>query len=447
MRVCRDFQNQFKRLPLGLLVILASGVGHAKALDIQFDFSRDTTRFFAEGTEGRRILESAAAYYESALLDQLGALIPAGVNTFTVDFLDPPTQALVEIARPPIPANTVVVYVGASNIAGTFIGSGWHGGIYPSGTNAWLDYVDTRGQAGIVYGAGANEVAPWGGSITVDTLDETGAPRQWDYSLGVRPADSGLHLYSLLIHELAHVLGFGICDSWKRRVDANSRFTGAKAVAANGGAIQLDSGRTHWNLGTTSLIYGTAVQQKTAMDPILIAELPSYPTALDMAGLADIGWNVAPALPAPLTPVITTTLNPGSTSMTVGWQGSSLFQYTLLTTTDLTSWRATGPTLAGSTGSMQMVLPIDGLAKGYRLLVENRAPSATGMALGRSVIPAAANEGDGEVLKARAHPGNGAMQGEAGRSSIKAESPWCGGCSRATASMNAGSLRGRVARR
>jgi hypothetical protein len=380
---------------------------HAEALDIQFDYSRDTTGFFAPGTEGRRILESAAAYYEILIEDTLGELRPIPPNRITVDYIDPVTQAIVEFVPPPIPANTVLIYVGATNLSGSFIGSAWHGGIYPYGTNSWLDYVDTRGQTGIVYGAGANEVAPWGGSITVDTLDETGAARRWDYTLGVKPASTGLHLYSLLIHELTHLLGFGTCDAWRGRVDGSGRFVGSHVVTANGGPVSLDSGQTHWLQGTLSTIFGSSETQETAMDPLLIEDSVSYATTLDMAALSDIGWQIGAAQSVPEIPVLATAIQPVDHSVVLSWEGAPQRRYTVLTTSDYLKWKAHGSPLNGVSGLMQTAVPIDGASIAFRLLVERWPAETVAMANARATSPQDVEEGK---LSARSRAGSGAMQ-------------------------------------
>ena len=118
------------------------------------------------------------------------------------------------------------------------------------------------------------------------------AGKEWTVRLaGAAPGQN--NMYKAALHELGHVLGFGTAESWFTRVSGSS-FNGPASAQRYGGPVPLDaagSSAGHWRQGTLD---GGA---PTIMDPFVSG---STFTALDFAGLADVGWELAPA-PAPAT--------------------------------------------------------------------------------------------------------------------------------------------------
>ncbi len=104
-------------------------------------------------------------------------------------------------------------------------------------------------------------------------------------------------LYSVLLHEIGHVLGIGTADSWNNLV-SGGLFTGAASVASYGGSVPLNPTGDHWAEGTKSTVYGTATSQEAAMDPTLTVGTRKLFTNLDVAGLQDVGWQIV-AVPEP----------------------------------------------------------------------------------------------------------------------------------------------------
>jgi hypothetical protein len=102
---------------------------------------------------------------------------------------------------------------------------------------------------------------------------------------------TGYDLYSVAVHELAHVLGFGTAKSFTNLV-ANNVFTGSAVHDLLGYDPTVTSG--HWVEG---LKYGGV---ETAMDPTIAPGQRKYFTELDYAAMKDMGWQVSP-IPEPAT--------------------------------------------------------------------------------------------------------------------------------------------------
>ncbi len=269
------------------------------AFTIQFDYSYDTGSFFGVGSAERDRLEEAAAFFEGIISDDLGEISPAGGEFWGTTFKDPSagTPVTLSVFDPPtftpppvIPADTLIVYVGARSL-GTPLGEGAPGGVtfVNPGGGAWETTVTTRGESGI----GDSDFAPWGGSLSINSATT------WDLTAaGDGLANNNYHLYSVLLHELSHVLGVGEAASWNTQVSAG-QFTGTNAVTANGGNVTLDPVNGHWVDGTTSTIFGTGTSQETALDPTLAVDTVKLMTDLDIAALQDIGWDIVTPVPEP----------------------------------------------------------------------------------------------------------------------------------------------------
>lgn len=244
------------------------------AVFIQIDYSRDSG-FFSNNADARAALERAAADLGSTLSANLAALIPSGTNTFTATFFDPTTGAQAVVPAMSVGANTVRVYVGARPMPGVEAGFGGPGGYSASGSTAWLNLLSNRGHTGY---------APWGGSVSFDSSE------RWHFGTTTAGLDSyELDFYSVAIHELGHILGFGTAPQWNAQV-ANGLFYGPNAVATYGAAVPLSADGSHWADGLTY------AGKPATLDPVM-----NYGTrvgwgALDAAALRDIGWSSAAAL-------------------------------------------------------------------------------------------------------------------------------------------------------
>ncbi|MBI3466202.1 MAG: SBBP repeat-containing protein [Planctomycetes bacterium] len=130
------------------------------------------------------------------------------------------------------------------------------------------------------------DFGPWGGSVTFTTNSAV----KWHFGRttdGLDPDENDF--YSVAMHEVVHLLGFGLAESWGEFVDpVNGTFAGPASLFEydQSGNVPLDPSHGHWQAGTKD----GAVE--TAMDPDLTRGTRKLMTDLDFAGLDDLGWEI-----------------------------------------------------------------------------------------------------------------------------------------------------------
>jgi hypothetical protein len=270
-----------------VLLGLGPATAHAQPT-IVIDYSLDTNNFFGSaGSPQRTTLETAASILTSRLSDTLTAINPiTNVDDWTADFLHPGTGASTSLPNLTIPQNTILVYAGGRNLSGP-LGQGGPGGFSVSATNqSFFEAVVGRGQPGALGAANTQtDFGRWGGSITFDTVGPN-----WHFSLD-GPSAGEDDFLSVALHELGHLLGFGLAPSWQNLVSGSS-FTGPVSTSLFGSNPPVTGG--HWGFGT--MYQG----QEVAMDPDLLVGTRKNFTELDFGGLDDLGWQVTP-VPEPAT--------------------------------------------------------------------------------------------------------------------------------------------------
>ncbi|WP_168218774.1 FG-GAP-like repeat-containing protein [Limnoglobus roseus] len=262
------------------------------AVNLQFDYSLDTSGFFNDPAK-RAALEEAGAELVSRLDANFDALTPTGGNTWSLLLNNPSSGVQTEIANPTIAANTIVVYAGAYHLDGAEAGEGGFGGYKAGGDSNWLKEVQTRGTTGF---------SLWGGSLAFD-LDQN-----WNFSSDA-PARGQTDFHTVATHELGHLLGFGTASQYFNLVSGNT-FTGANATAADGGvAPHVSSDHAHFAQGTQYQ------GQETSLQPFLVSGKRYGFTNLDYAVLQDIGWTVnatASSPPTTTAPIVSAPIVPAS---------------------------------------------------------------------------------------------------------------------------------------
>ena len=287
------------RRNLLVLMCLLGSVGQASAIDIVFDYSLDTNNFFDSQVK-RDVMDEAAAIFE-IFTDDLDAIVPGTVyNPGTVDefsdtwdatFTHPGTGSPYAVTDLMIPSDTILVYVGGRSLPGTTIGEGGPGGYTVSGIGSFVSAVQTRGETGVTAPL-PDDFGPWGGAVTFDTGNS------WHFDTSTSPGPTESDFFSVAVHELAHLLGFGTATSFDV-LASGTTFLGTASTTLFGSNPPLHFDQAHWQIGTTSLIPGGGAQE-TAMDPdILDGEIKTF-TLLDYAAMDDLGWDVPPLSPGGL---------------------------------------------------------------------------------------------------------------------------------------------------
>lgn len=317
-----------------LLLMMMISAAPLSALQIQLRYELDTSGFFNR-PEARAAIQAVADYYASLLSDPLLSIDtaewPAG-NSWSATFEHPSTGAFTSIKNLVVPANTLVVFVGARPL-GPVAAIGGPGGYSLAGSSqAWFQRVASRGQPGAL-ASPKTDFAPWGGTMTFDTA------RTWNYSQSV-PSLSQLTFVTVALHEFGHLLGIGTSDSWDAKVSGLT-FTGSASRAAYGSAVPLQTGGFHWRddgrcalpngyissepKNVLSKAFGAfgaphGFPQIALMDPSTCSagQYLKVMTDLDLAALRDVGWQVEPPLKVQATPLVAT-----ASAVTLSWPSTS----------------------------------------------------------------------------------------------------------------------------
>ncbi|WP_019499186.1 hypothetical protein [Pseudanabaena sp. PCC 6802] len=238
----------------------------SSSFDIRFDYRYDTNGFFSD-PQRRAALEAAANTWESIIKDEFPD-IPVGTPT---PFVGNPQTDVDDTFVTDTPIDDLLVFVGSRNLGeATLAVAG------PSGFS----------QSNLRY-TGSN-FEPWIGSISFD------AATNWFFdptldTAGDIPSDA-FDFYSIALHELAHVLGFGTSQAFTNLVSvANPSFNGDRVKAANGGnPVPLSPAPDLGHFATGYRINGV----EPLMDATASPGMRDFATSVDIAALADIGYII-----------------------------------------------------------------------------------------------------------------------------------------------------------
>ena len=242
---------------------------------IEFDYRFDDAGYFA-AAERRATLEAAAASWGRIFSDDFPA-IPAGTEVRTRHPEAPGESGFGFVIDREI--DDLLVFVGCSEmdgVGGTMAISNSAAAINAVTDPVLRDELRERYQG--------DRFQPWTAWISFDCEDDFYFDQSMSSDDDIPSADADF--YSVALHELGHVLGFGTADAFfALREEAPMRFVGANAVAAYGEAVPLSSSGVHLD---------SAVQSDgrfTLMDPSRPGGVRTEPTPLDIAVLTDLGYT------------------------------------------------------------------------------------------------------------------------------------------------------------
>ena len=245
------------------------------AIQIVFDYTLDTTGFFAgENAYRRQVLEAAATSLTSRLKGSLPAIIPSGTNYWLLSFPRPDNGAIISFRNLVFPTNQIRIFVGARPLPGTFIASfdyrfEW------SGDASWNRSFYERV-------ACVNNFDSVGGAIAFDTFED------WYFDpdpMTIEDMGPRTDFFSEAVSMIAAILGFNKGAAAFAARTEGRRFVGTAATRLFGDEVPLAFSQNNF---PDSL---TWEGQQVAMAFNLNLNTRRYFTALDFAVLEDIGYK------------------------------------------------------------------------------------------------------------------------------------------------------------
>ncbi|YCM42840.1 hypothetical protein V2O64_16145 [Verrucomicrobiaceae bacterium 227] len=279
----------------------------ASSIEIELRYDYDTSGFFDQ-PGAKEAMRVCADFFENKITDSLTE-INAGAtgkpqNSWAARPKHPATGETVNIENLIVPADTLIIFLGARDLSGgaTALATS---GFSVGGFTSFVERMQDRGQIGAL-SSPATEYGPWGGSIAFDTRLSDGNLRDWNFST-TESVSGKTGFVGVALHELCHLLGIGFGNAWKDQV-SDGTFMGEASKIANGGTRPLvDADKGHW-IGTSPgpyefPTYGSfgnphGATQRVLMNGISRTNLPELAvvTDLEIAALIDVGWEVV--LPA-----------------------------------------------------------------------------------------------------------------------------------------------------
>ncbi|MEM9080690.1 MAG: hypothetical protein AAGC74_08385 [Verrucomicrobiota bacterium] len=301
-----------------LPVITLLSATSLSALEVELRYDLDNG--FFDNPEARTALQKVANFISELITDELGSIDPAD---FPPSPGEPPTfwqptyleplnggavTAIPNTANLVVPENKLIVFVGGRPL--TTSAQGGPGGVDSVSAEfspfEWFNQVFNRGEPGALQRLPDNtfttptDLAPWGGTIFFDSQ------ANWNFTQNEGSSVEENNFIPVALHEFFHVLGIGyvvgFTTSWGPLIQTGV-FDGELAKASNGNnTLFLGEGGIHWwsgtapsySIGLFSQKHGTLQQALMEASSINTGFQFVVPTDLDLAALADIGWELAP---------------------------------------------------------------------------------------------------------------------------------------------------------
>ncbi len=244
------------------LIDSASSSDTPRNFDIRFDYRYDTNGFFSD-PQRREVLEAVANTWEGIIEDEFPD-IPVGTPT---PFVNNPQTDVSDTFVTDAPIDDLLVFVGARDMGGNTLAEGGPSGFFTSESRY----------------TGSN-FEPWIGTVAFDSLTN------WFFDPNLSTADDipseAFDFYSIALHELGHVLGFGTSGAFDRLI-SGSNFNGDRTKAANdGNSVPLEPSPDLGHIQNGYRIDG--------VEPLMLSTSASgirnFITPIDIAALADIGY-------------------------------------------------------------------------------------------------------------------------------------------------------------
>lgn len=317
-----------------LSIFLFAGRPAHAALDIVLDFDTFPNQFFAPGivTDGvdgqtrRDVVERAARQWEVRIGDTLDAIDVSEVGPWTGQLYNPNANnaSVVNVQNLSLAEGQVIIFVGAANLGGT-LGQATYNWILSASSPEAYESITRRGETGIINGfsfdfGGINgddtDFAPWGGMMRYNPNPVVAAAPsidlRWYYggSIADIPDDTATtryyDFYSVVMHEIGHVLGFGTSDSFRKYIgppnatsSGRNVFLGPRASLVNGQSnpeLEGAQNTEYYRFIESEPHYVYGLQADTTQRVLMGAATPSGTrkglTHLDVMAMVDIGWHL-----------------------------------------------------------------------------------------------------------------------------------------------------------
>lgn len=244
-----------------------------KTFDIKFDYRFDELNLFTN--KRKAVLEDAAAIWSSYIQDEFST-IKRGETAYIF------INGILEEVTIDESIDDLLIFVYFTEINDPEI-------LAQAGYNVSDSYFDKSDRQQRIDG---EDFEPWLGNIefNLSYLDEFyfDSNPETDSDIPRRKQD----FLSLSLHEIGHVLGIGTSDSFANQIK-NGKFAGTQSVALNDGdLIPLDGTFGHAQEG-----FNIDSKQDALLTPLSDYGERRLPSALDLAMLADIGYEIAQVAP------------------------------------------------------------------------------------------------------------------------------------------------------